>query len=140
MKRIVQSDWSDLSKSFSEISYNFDFLNHSIKSPIELDVKTYHYFLEQYKEEIRDYLKSKHNIELFNTDTNDSDKKVMDNLEYIRTQNKYWKKFLKRRHRFYLYKGNYYFYVAGGTEKEPIVLFRLNEDEVLEILNKINTK
>lgn len=114
MKRIVQYDWSDLSKSFSEISYNFDFFNHSIKSPIELDVKTYQYFLGLYEEEIRDYLKSTHNIELFKTDTNDSGLKVMDSLEYIRTQNKYWKKFLKRKYRFYLYKENYYFYVGGG--------------------------
>lgn len=139
MKRIVQCDSNDISdirKSYNEISYKFDFLNQSIKSPIELDVDTYHYFLELCENEIRLYLKSKHNIELLTTATNDSYLKVKNIHDNIRTQNKYWKKFIKRKQKFHLYKGKYYFYLGNGTIREPISLFRLDEDEVLEILNK----
>ena len=99
------------------------------------DSNTYNHFYSIFLEEIKWFLITKFNIEMYETEDVEEHKKVENFYKNVEIWNKHWNKFMKQKQKFYLYEGKHFFYTGTESTSEPIMVFRLQNEDILNLLN-----
>ena len=129
MKIVVQLEPDDVELQMNEVDES-DFI---------VDQDTFCHFRDDiFIKEMEEFIKNRGKNEWQETEGLPDYEKVNNWYKNQRLINKYYPKYNKNRQRFYLYKGNIYFYEFVGfmNVTNEIQLMLLEPDDIVELLNK----